>query len=151
MSIDGSAAGITVVFDTNVLLSLYVFADTRYAPLRAKIESGVWQAVTDESCIAEFTRVLNYPMFKLNAAAQDRALAEYIRCVRKIELSEPSKLLVALPRCTDADDQKFLELARDSKAKWLITSDRALLKLSRRLKQSGMFMIITPEAALAAA
>ena len=86
--------------------------------------------------------------FSLSALAQGNALAKYLHYVRKVENSAPSKLLAALPRCTDEDDQKFLELARDSRAKWLITSDRALLKLNRRLKQSGLFMVITPEAAL---
>ena len=148
MFVDSSAESITVVLDTNVLLSLYVFADSRFAPLRSRIESGAWQAVTNESCVAEFARVLNYPMFSLSALAQGNALAKYLHYVRKVENSAPSKLLAALPRCTDADDQKFLELARDSRAKWLITSDRALLKLNRRLKQSGLFMVITPEAAL---
>jgi hypothetical protein len=37
-----------VVFDTNVLVSLYVFADSRFAPLRARIESGEWLAITNE-------------------------------------------------------------------------------------------------------
>ena len=148
MFVDSSAESITVVLDTNVLLSLYVFGDSRFAPLRSRIESGTWQAVTNEPCVAEFARVLNYPMFSLSAQAQENALAEYVYCVHRIENSAPSKLLAALPRCTDEDDQKFLELARDSRAKWLITSDRALLKLNRRLKQSGLFMVITPEAAL---
>jgi len=143
-----TADNITVVFDTNLLLSLYVFADSRYAPLRALIESDSWRAVTNESCLAEFARVLNYPMFKLTAAAQNNVLTDYVSHAKKMDFPAPAGLNTSLPRCTDADDQKFLELARDSQAKWLITSDRALLKLARRLKQSGMFLIITPETAL---
>jgi putative PIN family toxin of toxin-antitoxin system len=149
MSVEASDESIPVVLDTNVLLSLYVFADSRFAPLRSRIENGTWQAFTNESCVAELARVLNYPMFKLSPSAQENVLAEYLHCARKVENTGLSKLPIGLPRCTDADDQKFLELARDTGAMWLITSDRALLKLSRRLKQSGMFMVITPEAALA--
>ena len=35
-----SSAAKRVVFDTNVLVSLYVFADSRFAPLRERIENG---------------------------------------------------------------------------------------------------------------
>ncbi len=138
-----------VVLDTNVLVSLYVFADSRFAPLRSHIEAGRWQAVTNEACLAEFVRVLNYSMFNLSSAAQIAALTEYQNVVHIIATPAQSATRVLLPRCTDADDQKFLELARDSSAKCLITSDKALLKLSRRLMKSGMFHVITPSAALA--
>ena len=143
------SSGRLVVLDTNVLISLYVFADSRFAPLRHHIEAGRWQAVTNQACLAEFVRVLNYPMFKLSAEAQVVALAEYQNMVRTISAPAQSAIRVLLPRCTDADDQKFLELARDSGAKCLVTSDKALLKLSRRLMKSGMFQVITPSAALA--
>lgn len=142
--------GVTTVLDTNVLLSLYVFADSRFAPLRDQIETQRWQAVTNEACLAEFARVLNYPMFDLTVAAQEAAMSKYQRIAQSISPPTQSTSTIPLPRCTDADDQKFLELARDSRAKWLITSDRALLKLARRLTKSGMFGIITPEVALAA-
>ncbi len=148
MSAELSSDGI-VVLDTNVLVSLYVFADSRFAPLRSHIEAGRWQVVTNEVCLAEFVRVLNYPLFKLSAETQIAALTAYQNVAGATSAPAQSTTKVLLPRCTDADDQKFLELARDSGAKYLITSDKALLKLARRLKQSGMFRIITPVAALA--
>jgi predicted nucleic acid-binding protein len=37
-----------------------------------------------------------------------------------------------LPRCRDADDQKFLELAAALPAEALVSKDRALLDLRRR-------------------
>jgi hypothetical protein len=61
----------------------------------------------------------------------------------------PSGAVTALPRCADRDDQKFLELARDSGADWLVTADKALLKLARRDRLRGLFRILTPETALA--
>lgn len=148
MSVNPSAEGIPIVIDTNVLLSLYVFADSRYAPLRTRIESGEWQAITNEPCLAEFARVLTYPMFKLPALTQQTVLTEYKNHARQMDFSAPSGLAVPLPRCTDVDDQKFLELARDGRARWLITCDKALLKLARRLRQARMFLVVTPEAVL---
>ena len=148
MSAEAWPDDIRVVLDTNVLLSLYVFADSRFAALRLQIESRHWQAVTNGACLAEFTRVLNYPMFDLAAGVQKIALEKYQSVAREISTPLASAAPILLPRCTDADDQKFLELARDSGAALLITSDKALLKLSRRLIKSGMFRVITPDAAL---
>ena len=136
-----------MVFDTNVLVSLYVFADSRFAPLRERIENGEWQAITNEACFSEFRRVLSYPMFGLSDERQQGALDAYSENVTRLD-GLPQAPIVALPRCRDRDDQKFLELARDSSADWLVTADKALLQLARRDKLRGLFRILTPEVAL---
>ncbi len=137
-----------VVLDTNVLVSLYVFDDSRFVPLRTRIESGEWRAITNEACFNEFRRVLGYPMFALTEEQQQAALAAYGAFVTHFA-GPPEGVIAALPRCKDRDDQKFLELARDSAADWLVTADKALLRLARRDKLRGLFLILTPEAALA--
>jgi predicted nucleic acid-binding protein len=58
---------------------------------------------------------------------------------------QPPESGVRLPVCTDRDDQKFLELARDAQADILITKDKALLKLAKRLAKAGMFKVMQPE------
>lgn len=138
-----------VVLDTNVLVSLYVFADSRFAPLRARIERGEWQAITSEPCFGEFRRVLGYPLFALTDAQQQGALVAYAASALQHRDAAPATA-AALPRCKDRDDQKFLELARDSAADWLVTADKALLRLARRDRLRGLFRILTPEAALTA-
>ncbi len=142
-----SAPALRVVFDTNVLVSLYVFADSRFAPLRARIESGEWQAITNDACFNEFRRVLGYPMFALAEERQQDALAAYGKSATHLA-RPPPETIVSLPRCSDRDDQKFLELARDGGADWLVTADKALLKLARRDRLRDLFRILTPEAAL---
>ncbi|MCF8199551.1 MAG: putative toxin-antitoxin system toxin component, PIN family [Sulfuritalea sp.] len=136
-----------VVLDTNVLVSLYVFADSRFAPLRARIESGEWLAITNEACFNEFRRVLGYPLFGLSAERQQGALDSYQVEATRADNVQPGS--ASLPRCSDRDDQKFLELARDSAADWLVTADKALLRLARRDHLRGLFRILTPEMALA--
>jgi len=136
-----------VVLDTNVLVSLYVFADSRFAPLRARIERGEWQAITNEPCFGEFRRVLGYPLFALTGVQQQGALAAYAASALQHRGAAPATA-AALPYCKDRDDQKFLELARDSAADWLVTADKALLRLARRDRLRGLFRILTPEAAL---
>jgi predicted nucleic acid-binding protein len=46
-------------------------------------------------------------------------------------------------RCTDVDDQKFIDLAIATSARWLVTRDRALLKRARRAAPLGL-SIATP-------
>lgn len=136
-----------VVLDTNVLVSLWIFADSRYAPLRAALEDGRWQALTSDACFAEFTRVLAYPQFACALDRQLAALTDYRRLA--VSVNAASADPAPLPRCKDRDDQKFLELARDGVAEWLVTADRALLVLARRQKLAQLFRILTPDAALA--
>jgi uncharacterized protein len=137
---------VRVVLDTNVLLSLFVFADSRYAPLRGRLESGAWRALTDERCLGEFRRVLAYPMFSLDASAQAAAFQGYAKLAESV--SPAAGIAVMLPLCTDGDDQKFLEVARDGRAQWLVTSDKALLRLARRRAVAQLFGIVTPQRAL---
>ena len=140
-----------VVFDTNVLVSLYVFSDSRFAPLREKVEGGEWLALTSDACLEEFRRVLGYAMFALTPERQRDALCAYSRQARCVPAVANGVDCADLPRCKDRDDQKFLELARDGAAVWLVTADKALLKLARRERLRTLFHILTPEAALAEA
>jgi len=142
-----AAGALRVVLDTNVLVSLFVFADSRLASLRRRLEAGEWRALTRDDCLAEFKRVLAYPQFGLDAPAQERAFAAYASLAERV-VRLPS-VRVPLPQCKDGDDQKFLELARDGAAELLVTSDKALLRLARRGRLAGLFRIVTPEAVLA--
>lgn len=142
-----SASARRVVLDTNVLVSLYVFADSRFAPLRTMIDSGAWRAITNDACLDEFRRVLGYPLFALTDERQQNALAAYGESALRHAVPAAATA-ISLPRCKDRDDQKFLELARDSAADWLVTADKALLRLARRDRLRGLFRILSPEAAL---
>jgi predicted nucleic acid-binding protein len=47
-----------------------------------------------------------------------------------------------MPRCSDPDDQKFIELAAAARAQGLVSKDRAVLKLRRHC--APLFRIMTP-------
>jgi len=47
--------------------------------------------------------------------------------------------------CRDPDDQMFIDLAVEAKARWLISRDRAVLALAKRARAFGV-EILTPEA-----
>ena len=132
-----------IILDTNVCLDLFVFHDPRWAGLLAAIESGAVEAITREDCRAEYLVVLHYQHLPLDEASRPLAAARFDALIKVVA---PPVSGVRLPVCSDRDDQKFLELARDAQADILITKDKALLKLARRLGKAGMFRVIVPEA-----
>jgi putative PIN family toxin of toxin-antitoxin system len=135
-----------IVIDTNVCLDLFVFRDPRWIPLLDALRSGELEAVTRDDCRTEWLMVLQYPHLPLDEQSRPGAISAFdnlIACLLPHDM--PGRNDVRLPVCTDRDDQKFLELARDSSAAILITKDKALLKLAKRTAKAGMFHIMTPE------
>lgn len=133
----------SIVLDTNVCLDLFVFHDPRWAALLSALESGAVKAITREDCRMEYLVVLNYPHLPLDATSRAASAARFDALITVVA---PPVSGTRLPVCTDKDDQKFLELARDANAAILITKDKALLKLARKTAKAGMFRIMVPEA-----
>ena len=132
-----------IVIDTNVCLDLFVFRDPRWAGLLAALESGAVQAVTRADCREEYLYVLHYPHLPLDDSTRPDAAARFDALIRVVA---PSSRAIRLPVCTDRDDQKFLEIARDADAAILITKDKALLKLAKKTAREGLYRIMTPDA-----
>lgn len=131
-----------IVIDTNVCLDLFVFQDPRWSALLEAIESGKVEAITRADCRAEYLVVLHYKHLPLDDDTRPESAARFDRLIKVVA---PPESGVRLPVCTDRDDQKFLELARDAQADVLITKDKALLKLAKRLAKAGMFKVMQPE------
>jgi uncharacterized protein len=132
------------VLDTNVFLDLFVFGDPQCASLFAALRVGRIELVTREDCHAEWQSVLTYPQLKLSNEDRARAQDLFDTWVRHIAPDATAQVPVALPRCRDPDDQKFLELAQQTGAVALLTRDDALLRLARRTKRDGLFVILPP-------
>ena len=47
-------------------------------------------------------------------------------------------------RCRDPDDQKFIDFARDSGARWLVSRDKAVLRLRARAARLHGLVIVSP-------
>lgn len=136
------------VLDTNVALDIFHFDDAVTRPLARALAAGAIRCAASPATLAEWRRVLAYPEFGLDAAAQAAMDARYTACVTLIaDLDERAADLPhkgtpihyglkpvwgRMPRCRDADDQKFLELAVACSAEALVSKDRALLDLRRR-------------------
>jgi putative PIN family toxin of toxin-antitoxin system len=125
-----------LVLDTNVWIDWLVFDDPSIAPLKTARQAGHIHIVANEACLEELNRVLAYPEFGMDDAQRKSHLAEVERVVIRPS-GQRSARPTALPRCSDPDDQKFLNLAHDAAADWLLTRDKALLKLNHRLKAAG--------------
>lgn len=134
---------IRLVLDTNVCLDLFVFNDTRWQPIIAALENQSIKAITSAECRDEWLAVLHYAHLPVT---EDTRADFMKRFDDTIAVENPPVVQIILPRCTDKDDQKFLEIARDAKLEILVTKDKALLKLARKTRTLGLFNIMTPEA-----
>lgn len=142
-----------LVLDTNIWLDWLVFDDPGITAIRSVVEAGDAEIFITEACEQELARVLTYSFRKkvLDSAAQTLCLAQFRRVARAYAPTPPHPheqekafFVAALPVCKDPDDQKFLELARDCRADWLLTKDRDLLVFARRKYQYLPFRIVTP-------
>ncbi len=149
------------MIDTNVVLDLLHFDDAVARPLRLAMEAGRVRCVVSAATLDELQRVLAYAEFGLDAAQQAALFARY--CVLS-ETAQTAEGWIGLPheetpihyglkpawnrmpRCSDPDDQKFIELAAAVRAQGLVSRDRAVLKLRRRC--APQFLIMRPDEAV---
>jgi uncharacterized protein len=136
---------LALVLDTNVVLDCYLFGDPASVPIVAALDAGHAVALQRADCVAELERVLAYARFALGPAARAAMLARYRAHGRDVADALAAPLV--LPRCRDPDDQKFLELAHDGAAALLVTKDKQLLALARRVAGRAAFAIVDPRAA----
>ncbi|MBQ4854791.1 putative toxin-antitoxin system toxin component, PIN family [Rhodanobacter sp. B2A1Ga4] len=136
-----------IVLDTNVCLDIFLFRDAQSAALHVAMQRGTIEAVTRADCREEWLRVLHYPQLPVSDATRPAIEAAFDALVRCLpDERATASLDVPLPRCADPDDQKFLELAQASGARWLVSKDNELLKLASRCKRDALFWIGLPQA-----
>lgn len=124
------------VIDTNVLLDFWVFEEATTAPLRAAVEVRRVHVLRSDACVDEFSDVLDRPALKVSATKR----CEILRLWHA--LAAPVDRVFAAPyACADPHDQKFLDLAHTARADWLVTKDKALLKLARRARRTGLEIV----------
>lgn len=136
-----------LVLDTNVVMALWHFRDPALARLRSHCESGEAVLLCRADSLDELRRVLAYRQFGVEPARQAEIHAGYVAASHC--LPDPDEALRAtlatLPRCSDRDDQKFLEIAWAGEAGALLTRDKLLLKLARKAPFREALRIMTPE------
>ena len=137
-----------LVLDTNVVLDLLVWCDPAALAIGAARRSGAAIFLCDGACLAELRDVLGREQFRAKGCDADALTAQYAEMCER-PATHRQDALASLPQCRDPADQKFLELAQRGGADLLVTRDKALLSLARRLHGAEAIRILTPLAATA--
>lgn len=135
-----------LVLDTNIVLDCYVFQDAATRALAAAIEARRVHPLIHRYALDELERVLAYPQCRLAAAQRIIILDRYRGAATAAALpdgfSRDTLLLPAgFPRCRDLDDEPFLALAYHARADALLTKDKAILKLRRKVRKFGVTIL----------
>ncbi len=131
-----------LVLDTNVLLGWLVFRDPRLASLEAALVQRRAQWIAVPAMRAEWDAVLARGIADGRGVAPAELDAAWERHVRWHPA--PPDGIGLRHRCTDPADQIFIDLALHAGARWLLSRDRAVLKLARRARPFGV-EITVPE------
>lgn len=131
-----------LVLDTNVVLDWLVFSVPGIKALSERQATQI-TLLTHEPALIELQRVLNYPEFKLDYNRQQAIMARYQLLTTQPALPDEFSLQnlqlpADFPICKDPDDQHFLALAFHAQADALVSKDKALLKLRRRVRKFGV-------------
>ena len=140
---DRAPAAPGLVLDTNVVLDWLVFDNPSTRAFADAIRSARVRWQVSASLRDELARVLVRGLRAapgLDAASVWRQWASWSNDTPAPAATAP----VLHMRCTDADDQKFIDLAVACGARWLLSRDKAVLKLARPAAAMGL-EIITPD------
>ena len=130
---DPPSATNEAVIDTNVLLDWLVFADPGVSRLFSALQEGALRWVATDAMLNELRHVLSRPpLLARRPEHLEDSIAAWCGLVAA-PADAPPRLL-----CSDPDDQKFIDLALQRGSRWLISRDRALLKLGRRALGYGV-------------
>jgi putative PIN family toxin of toxin-antitoxin system len=131
-----------VVLDTNVVLDWLLFSEPSCRALALQLETGQFAWHTSAPMRVELLSVLLRPQFLAWKPNCEYILSAFDRwaIVAPIDFPAPGP---SAPRCRDAHDQKFIDLAYARSARWLFSRDRALLDLAKPARARGL-EILTP-------
>ena len=142
----------SAVLDTNVVLALYWFQDLRLERLAQALRTGQLRWLATSVMRDELAHVLH----RLQAAAHAERVArpeddegcgtpDVLGIFDQWAIPAAPPSIGRVPRCTDAADQKFIDLALASRSHWLLSRDRAVLKLRRKLLDLTGCRVLRPE------
>jgi predicted nucleic acid-binding protein len=134
---EDTMAAIPLVLDTNAALDWLLFDDPGMRALAAAIQAKQLQWLACERMREELSHMLHHNSlahWQPDAAA---SLALFDRWAQLRPLPAASHSVC----CTDVDDQMFVDLALAHGARWLVSHDRAVLKLGRKLRLHGIAVL----------
>lgn len=129
-----------VVVDTGFWLSYLIFRRGVIAKVGQRLARSDIQLVASAPCLGELQEVLQREKWDRYTSRDDRLL--FYEGVR--QRGELITTTSTITDCRDPKDNKFLELALDGKADFLITGDQDLLVLAETPNPAWRFRILTP-------
>lgn len=134
------------ILDTNVVLDWLVFADPHGLAIGEAVTRGRLQWLSTPAMQAELVEVL--ARLRREPALQRWQHREARALEMAAAWATPTEAPAPLPphrqaRCSDPDDQIFIDLASARCVPWLFSRDRAVLKLARRMRPWGV-TVLTP-------
>ena len=126
-----------IVIDTNILISAALSPDGTARKALDKVYQQFKIAQSEET-YQELSIRIYKPKFDKYISNTERQ--DFLEVVKKY--SQFIEIKSQINICRDADDHKFLDLAKDSNAEFLITGDQDLLSLKTLAEYQNQ--IITP-------
>ena len=133
-----------LVIDTNVVLDWLAFGHPVGVPLAEALTSGRCRWLCTPAMRDELAHVIVRDALKRWAIDASAVLAVFDSLGEQVDPPPPLGAAECL-RCSDPDDQAFIDLAIARRAHALLTRDRAILRLAPRARRLGV-VIATPEA-----
>lgn len=126
----------TVVIDTNIVLDMFLFQDPAQETLRHAVKQRQLRWVATSAMQQELGYVLARESTQLQAR-KHRVTTQDVMQVMVALVTWVDAAPVCSYRCKDRTDQGFVDLAVAQQA-LLISKDKAVLKLARRLSAVGV-------------
>ena len=130
-----------IVLDTNVVLDWLVFHDPSSGAFSAAIERRQVRWIATQAMRDELAHVLGRGLAARQEVDQALVLGRWDAFAEVV--AEPARLPAhGALHCSDPDDQQFLDLARARDARWLLSRDRAVLRLARRAARVDLHITV---------
>ncbi|MBI2753638.1 MAG: PIN domain-containing protein [Betaproteobacteria bacterium] len=126
-----------IVLDSNVVLDWLYFRDPRCAAVADAVTERRVRWIASAAMRDEIEHVLERGA--LGTRWPDGAASVRDGWQRWVSMVEEPRCAPTLAmRCSDPDDQKFIDLALAARAVALLSADRAVLRLARRARAWGL-------------
>lgn len=111
-----------LVVDTNIIVRGLITSDTPPAQILDAVQLKKIVLLVSDELVVEYLRVLQYPHIRKYKKISDEMISQLTAFF--VEESERIEVPSSIQKSKDPDDDKFLSLAVEGKADFLVTGDK---------------------------